>query len=60
MTKTIIKKKTIEYGTIELSYCRRDDGYIGIISFANEDQLKAFAIFLYQMVSFNAANVEVK
>ncbi len=60
MAKTIIKKETTEYGTIELSFCRRDDGFTETMSFDSEIQLKAFAYFLNQMVSINASSVEVK
>ena len=60
MAKTIIKKETTEYGAIELSFFRRDDGFAETMSFDSEIQLKAFAYFLNQMVSINASSVEVK
>lgn len=60
MAKTIIKKKTTKSGTIELSYCRKDEGYTRTISFGSETQLKAFAILLDQMVLFDAGFAEVK
>lgn len=60
MEKIIIKKETTEYGTIELSFCRRTSGFTETMSFDSEVQLKAFAYFLNQMLLFNAATVEVK
>ena len=60
MAKTIIKKETTEYGTIELSFCRRDDGFTETMSFDSEIQLKAFAYFLNQMCQIDASYVEIK
>ena len=60
MAKTIIKKEVTEYGTIDLSFCRRDDGYVENMHFDSEVQLQAFAYFLNLMVSMNATSVEVE
>ena len=60
MAKTIIKKEVTEYGTIELSFCRRDDLHVETMHFDSEVQLQAFSYFLNLMLSMNAASVEVE
>lgn len=59
MAKTIIKKEVTEFGSIELSFFKKDDGYAEKMSFDNELQLKAFAYMLKIMVETDAASVDV-
>ena len=60
MARTIIKKEITEYGTIELSFRRRDSDITETMSFDSEVQLQAFSYFLNLMLSMNAASVEVE
>ena len=60
MARTIIKKEITEYGTIELSFRRRDSDFTETMSFESEVQLKAFAYFLNQMCQIDASYVEIK
>ena len=59
MSKEIIKKETTEYGSIEIQFIRRDEGYTEIMRFDSELQLKAFAYLLKMMVESDASSVSV-
>jgi hypothetical protein len=59
MAKTIIKKEVTEFGSIELSFFKKDDSYAETMIFDNELQLKAFAYMLKIMVETDAASVDV-
>jgi hypothetical protein len=59
MAKTIIKKEVTEFGSIELSFFKREDGYPETMRFDNELQLKAFTYLLKTMVETDAASVDV-
>jgi len=60
MARTIIKKEVTEFGSIELSFFRKDDNYAETMRFDNELQLKAFAYLLKIMVETDAATVDVE
>ena len=59
MAKTIIKKEVTEFGSIELSFFKKDDSYAETMIFDNELQRKAFAYMLKIMVETDAASVDV-
>jgi hypothetical protein len=59
MAKTIIKKEVTEYGSIELSFFKKDESYAESMRFDNELQLKAFAYLLKTMLETDAATVEI-
>jgi hypothetical protein len=59
MAKTIIKKEVTEYGSIELSFFKKDESYAESMRFDNELQLKAFAYLQKTMLETDAATVEI-
>ena len=59
MAKTIIKKEVTEFGSIELSFFKKEDDYPETMRFDNELQLKAFTYLLKTMVETDAASVDV-
>lgn len=59
MARTIIKKEVTEFGSIKLSFFKKDDNYPETMELDNELQLKAFAYMLKIMVETDAATVDV-